>query len=186
MEKTWLVLLGLYFFVIGCASESGSSDHSTSSSVQLSEEIAPNAPYQRFCQGYETLNAKIIAETYAQEAILLNLYNGSSPSSFQGRDSIGSFFMETFNTAKERGLGLEIVFKVTMRQEQENQILDNGFYRLNVTSTEQATDYRYGKFSIVLEIESGLWKFAVDANASATEEEFKEATGTIIGSKGRQ
>lgn len=186
MENIRLVLLGLCLFVLGCSSESTSSKHPASSSVQLSEEIAPDAPYQRFCQGYETLDANVITETYTQEAVLLNLYNGSSPTSFQSRDSIGSFFMKTFNTAKERDLGLEIVFKLTIRQEQENRILDNGFYRLNVTSTEQATGYRYGKFSIVLEIESGLWKFAVDANASATEEEFKEATGTIIGSKGRQ
>ncbi|MBX2878136.1 MAG: hypothetical protein KTR30_38810 [Saprospiraceae bacterium] len=185
MEKAALVLLVLWVFNIGCKSAS-KADHSVNKLASLTEQLNPDLPYQNFCRGYETLDASAIAETYTQEATLHNLYNGSSSNSFQGRHKIDSFFTATFASAKERALSLEIVFKVSSRQEQKNRILDNGLYQLNVSSPSQASNHRYGKFAIVLQEELGQWKFAVDANASATEEEFKTAEGIMIGSNGRQ
>ena len=186
MGKLVLVLVAVLVLAIGCLEEAETANHMANKTASLTEAENPDIPYQKFCQGYEVLDATIVASTYTTEAILINVYNGSLPTSFQGRNSIDSFFIATFARASESNVGLQINFKLTSRQERRGQILDNGLYQLGVSSPDQVVDHRYGKFSIVLEQEQGSWKFAIDTNASATEEEFQQAVGSIIGSDGRK
>lgn len=186
MGKLVLALVALLVLTIGCHDKTKTADHMANETASLTKAENPDIPYQKFCQGYEALDATIVASTYTKEAILINVYNGSLPTSFQGRNNIDSFFIATFARALESDVGLQINFKLSSRQEIKGQILDNGFYELSVSSAGQVIDHRYGKFSIVLQQEQGSWKFAIDTNASATAGEFKQATGSMIGSVGRR
>ncbi len=185
MGKLMLALTVLVL-AIGCHKEADTGNHRANETASSTGPENPDIPYQEFCQGYEALDAALVASTYTKDAILINVYNGSLPTSFRGRNSIDSFFVNTFARALERHVGLQINFKLSSRQERKGQILDNGFYKLSVSSADQAVDHRYGKFSIVLRQEQGSWKFALDTNASATAEEYKQAVGSIIGSDGRR
>ena len=186
MGKLVLVLVAVLVLAIGCLDEANKANHLANETVSSTAMESPDIPYQQFCQGYEALDAAVVASTYTKDAILINVYNGSLPTSFQGRNSIDSFFIATFARALERNVGLQINFKLTSRQERRGQILDNGLYKLSVSSPDQVVDHRYGKFSIVLQQEQGSWKFAIDTNASAAEEEYKQAVGSMIGSDGRK
>ncbi len=140
-------------------------------------------PYLRFSSAYKTLDAELLANTYTQSATLINVYNGTEPTSFRGRARIQEFFEQLFESAKKEEKTLGITFKISSRQQVEEGYLDNGCYLLEITDPETGTAQRFGKFSIVLQQESGVWKFAVDANASATQKEFESATP--IGNKNR-
>ncbi|TRX52050.1 hypothetical protein FNH22_23030 [Fulvivirga sp. M361] len=142
----------------------------------LGKAQSPDILYQKFSKGYDILDAALISNLYARDAELINLYKNAAPKSFKGRKAILNFFESLFNLADEESKSLKIVFKITDRQENGVSILDNGFYHLCVSSAHHETYDRYGKFSIVLQKESGEWKFFTDANSSATREEFEKAT----------
>ena len=181
-----MLTFAVLVLAIGCHNEGDIADHRANETASLTGAENPDIPYQQFCQGYEALDAAVVANTYTADALLINVYNGALPTSFQGRNSIDSFFVATFARALERNVDLQINFKLTSRQEGKGQILDNGLYELSVSSPGQVVDHRYGKFSIVLQQELGSWKFAIDTNASATEEEYRQAVGSLIGSEGRR
>ncbi|MEM1337374.1 MAG: hypothetical protein AAF717_16450 [Bacteroidota bacterium] len=138
--------------------------------AQRSEE-----PYLQFSSAYKTLDAALLANAYAENAVLINLYDRLAPQSYKGRTAILAFFMEQFTRAERDKMGLDIVFKISSRKKVQENYLDNGFYRLKITHPDIGTTKRFGKFSIVLQQESGVWKFSVDANGSATEKEFENA-----------
>ncbi|MEM6737747.1 MAG: hypothetical protein AAF620_16915 [Bacteroidota bacterium] len=134
-----------------------------------------NAAYSNFIQGYKHLNAEIISYSYSENALLINVYYGSEPKSFKGRESIYNFFADTLTLAKQQKVSLKIIFKITDRQLVNETILDNGYYKLEVSSPNQEKSERFGKFSIVLIQELDQWKFSVDTNASSTKEEYQTA-----------
>lgn len=181
-----MLTFAVLVLAIRCHNEGDTSDHRANETASSTGAENPDIPYQQFCQGYEALDAALVTSTYTKDALLINVYNGSAPTSFQGYNSIDSFFVSTFAQALERNVGLQIHFKLSSRQEKKGQILDNGFYKLSVSSADRAVDHRYGKFSIVLQQEQDSWKFAIDTNASATEEEYRQAVGSLIGSEGRR
>ena len=78
-------------------------------------------------------------------------------------------------------MSFKITFKISERQALKETILDNGFYKLEIVDQSNTTKERYGKFSIVLRKESDDWKFFIDTNASASKEEYHNATS--IGQK---
>ncbi len=135
----------------------------------------PEQPYLQFSSAYKILDAELLANTYTQNATLINVYNGHEPISFRGKATIQQFFEERFESAKKEAKTLEITFKISSRQKVDEGYLDNGFYLLKVSDPQTGTSQRFGKFSIVLQMESGVWKFAVDTNASATQKEFESA-----------
>jgi|GEM_PF-2191182 len=186
MGKSVLALVAILVLYIGCRDEASTAGYMADDMMSSTGAENLDIPYQKFCQGYEALDAALVANTYTKDAVLINVYNGSLPISFQGRNSIDSFFVATFARALESNVGLQINFKLTSRQERKGQVLDNGLYKLSVSSPGQAVDHRYGKFSIVLQQEQGSWKFAIDTNASATEEEYRQVVGGLIGSDGRR
>lgn len=143
---------------------------SISLSAQRLEE-----PYLEFSTAYEHLDAWLLVNVYSKNATLINVYNGRAPISFRGRTGIQEFFKERFESAKKEEKTLAITFKISSRQKVDEGYLDNGFYLLKVSDPKTGTAQRFGKFSIVLQQESGVWKFAVDTNASATQKEFESA-----------
>lgn len=175
MKQLQLLIVLLGISIMGCNTEPDSTIDPPAGKIEVSVELDPDEPYQKFSTAYENLNATLLAEAYTEHAVLMNLYNEAEPTSFRGRSKIQDFFDELFTLARNDDRTLNITFHVTDRQLFANQILDNGFYKLSVSSAKQAGYDRYGKFSIVLQQESGEWKFLVDANASATQVEYEKA-----------
>lgn len=161
---------------MGCHTELDSTIETPAAKREVALELDPDQPYHKFSKAYESLNATLLAEAYTEKAVLMNLYEDAEPASFRGRPKIQDFFAELFTVAQNDDRSLNITFYVTDRQLFANQILDNGFYKLSVSSAQQAGYDRYGKFSIVLQQESGEWKFLLDSNASATQAEYEKTT----------
>lgn len=173
--KNYFYFILLFFFSLSCAdAPKQQSDKSVVSGAKdLKSEL--KVPYESFSKGYRSLNAELISSSYTQDGILINVYHDAEPKSYQGRQRIQNFFTETIGRAKKENLKLKITFKVLDRQLLKETVLDNGFYKLEIIDQNNISSQRYGKFSIVLRKESNSWKFFVDTNASANEEEYQNA-----------
>ena len=139
---------------------------------------SPDKLYEEFSKSYEKLDPVLLGNLYATDAVLINMYDNNEPTSLKGKAPITQFFRKLFERAQQEGTSLNITFKVTSRQQVGDQLLDNGFYHLVVSTVKESYD-RYGKFSIVHKKESGEWKFATDANSTATREEFDNSTSYL-------
>jgi hypothetical protein len=134
-----------------------------------------NIPYSTFSKGYEELNSEKISDSYTKQGVLINVYNDTKPASFKGKQRICDFFENNLEKVRRESSRLKITFKIANREVVGNNILDNGYYKIETSSPNQMVNKRYGKFSIVLTQEASEWKFNVDANASSTEREYEEA-----------
>ncbi len=145
------------------------------------EGLNPNRPYENFSKAYETLDSQILMDTYTENAALLNLYDSSNPNSIKGVVAIKNYFEEFFQRFKASGQKLSLSFKITDRQKIEEVIYDNGFYKLTISSTEEADHTGYGKLSTILVLDGENWKFSIDSNTNTTRDEFENAaTGSIL------
>ncbi|MEM6634211.1 MAG: hypothetical protein AAF694_31330 [Bacteroidota bacterium] len=144
-------------------------------SYPLCQAQSPDNAYHSFSKGYANLDAKLITSLYTSDALLVNLYENRPPESYYTRDSIFLFFESLFVRAREEGISLAIDFHPTNRQVKGEQILDNGYYHLEVSPKVGEGYDRYGKFSILLRKQDGKWKFHIDTNASASQEEYEQA-----------
>lgn len=172
-NRSYLILS--FFFLLSCADAPKQQGDKTAEIGVKDLKSELSVPYETFSKGYQSLDAELISSSYAQDAILINVYNDAEPKSYQGRQRIQDFFAETMERAKSENLKLKITFKISERQLLEETALDNGFYKLEIVNQSRTSRQRYGKFSIVLKKESDAWKFFVDTNASATEEEYQNA-----------
>lgn len=144
------------------------------------QEPNPDRLYEDFSQAYHDMNAELINQLYTQDAVLLNLYDASHPSSIHGNEEIANFFSEMFNRIEKNGEKLELTFKIIDRKKIKDTILDNGFYILTVHGPDRAKRTSYGKLSTILKLGEKGWKFTVDANSNTDESEYRNAEGTEI------
>lgn len=105
MGKLVLAFVAVLALPLGCHDVANTADHQANKQASSTEVLSPDLPYEQFCQGYEALDATLVANTYTRDAVLINVYEGSLPTSFQGRHSIDSFFVATFARALERKMG---------------------------------------------------------------------------------
>ena len=116
--------------------------------------------YYRFSQAYRTLNASVIAEIYAEEALYL------SPDSEirKGGDVIHESFALSFLRTKERGEQREIAFTIVEREVSGPLAYDVGVFTLTRHSKDGETGISRGKFVVIARRgEDGAWRFQVDA-----------------------
>lgn len=135
----------------------------------------PDLLYQKFSSGYDSLDAKVIANLYTENAEVLYLYQGAKPNSFKGRSAIQASFEDFFAYMKKEERQLKLVFKVIDRQPINDCILDNAFYQMIIKIPNKPDFVDYGKISTVLKFEEGEWKLKTDASTTATKEEFDKA-----------
>lgn len=140
----------------------------------------PNRVYEAFALAYLDMNASNIDQLYVEDAVLLNLYDSSNPSSISGNKEIANYFSEMFARFGKTGQKLELTFKIIDRKKIEDTILDNGFYALTIHGDDQAKRVSYGKLSTILKLEQEGWKFMIDANSNTDESEYQNAEGNEI------
>lgn len=145
-----------------------------------STEQSPDLLYAKFANGYDELNAETIAKLYTSNAELLNLYDRENPNSVKGQDEIQKYFQNFFQTYKALNKKVQITFKIINRNKVDENVLDNGFYRIGILTENKPTFYYYGKFSTVLEFNGNTWKFRTDASNNTDFEEYENATSKTI------
>ncbi len=135
----------------------------------------PDVLYENFAQGYRELDAERLAALYTSEAVLMNLYEKTQPSSLQGREAIRQYFAEFFQPFKSNNVRFTLRFKIISRKETNDMVWDNGVSRLDVYRPKAAPQTVFAKFSTVLVREGTTWKLRTDATASANFLEYENA-----------
>ncbi len=135
----------------------------------------PNSIYENFSEAYHEMDANILEKLYVKDAVLLNLYDQSTPNSIHGNQTIQNYFSKFFEQVEKNGQTMRLVFKITNRKDLGKSILDNGFYELTYVQSDSSEIKTYGKLSTILILEEGLWKFKVDANTNTEETEYLQA-----------
>jgi pimeloyl-ACP methyl ester carboxylesterase len=126
----------------------------------------PDALYYKFTKAYDELNSIKLANLYIEDAEVLNLYDHSKPNSMKGRIEIENYFAKFFKSIQDNNQRIQLTFKIENRSKVDNIILDNGYYFLQTIRPNLPSYFSYGKFSTVLEIEDGMWKFKTDATTN--------------------
>jgi ketosteroid isomerase-like protein len=125
-----------------------------------------NESYRLFSEAYIKKSADEIFNLYAEDAIVISLYDKDRPTSIRGKEEISSYFTEFFKRFERNNQSLDLAFKVIERREQNGDLLDNGYFHLTVSSGAGEQEHIYGKFSTVLVWVDNQWKFKADASAS--------------------
>ena len=135
----------------------------------------PDSLYAAFSEAYARLDSHAIAERYTEDAVLLNLYDGSAPNSLSGREAIGAYFTAFFRQIAANGQRMELTFRVTDRRAVDDYYLDNGYYRLAYHREGREPIETYGKFSTVVVPSATGYRFRTDATTNAAAEEYRAA-----------
>ncbi|HOY12333.1 MAG TPA: hypothetical protein PLY70_04300 [Saprospiraceae bacterium] len=161
-----IIYIFLAFFAINCLGQSTGPN--------------PDDLYLNFVKAYDVLSAEKLANLYIKDAEALNLYDHSPSNSMKGRPSIEKYYERFFQAIKDENQKLRLTFKVVDRQKVGDLILDNGFYQLEVLPSAGSGQSSYGKFSTVLMVEDGVWKFKTDATTNTELVEYEGAVGEMI------
>lgn len=143
-------------------------------------EQNPDLIYEKFAQGYDELNAENIARLYTNNAEIINLYDKENPNSVKGQVEILKYFQNFILPYKKANKKIEITFKIVNRKKVDENILDNGFYRIGILTENKPTIYYFGKFSTILEFSDKVWKFRTDASNNTDFEEYENAISSTI------
>jgi len=64
---------------------------------------------------------------------------------------------------------------ILSRIKYKDQIVDNGYYVVNIEHVDGARQKNFGKLSSVLKLIDDEWQFDLDVNATSSKEEFSSA-----------
>lgn len=143
-------------------------------------QLSPHQLYEQFAEAYSRLDASKIADLYTSEAVLHNLYDNAPPTSLTGRTEITPYFSTMFNEYKAQGITLRLRFKIVQRRQIQNNVFDNGVYRLDILSPNAAPKAGFGRFSTVAQFDGQNWKFSSDATTNATFPEYDNVQAATI------
>lgn len=148
----------------------------------IAQDIEPSADllYESFTIAYDELSAEKLANLYTNNAEVLNLYDRSKPNSMKGQIEVKSYYNDFFQSIKINNQELLLTFKIIDRKKNGGNILDNGFYRLEIITPNKPSDISFGKFSTVLELQNGAWKFKTDATTNCDFIEYENAVSKTI------
>ncbi|MBK8051741.1 MAG: alpha/beta hydrolase [Saprospiraceae bacterium] len=146
-----------------------------SSTFGQNTEPIPNLLYENFVKAYDELDAEKLANLYTINAEALNLYDRSNPNSLKGKEDIKKYFAKFFQAIKDNNQKLQLTFKIIDRKKVGDNVLDNGFYRLEVLTPNKPSSFSFGKISTVLELQDGVWKFKTDATTNTDFIEYENA-----------
>lgn len=143
-------------------------------------ESGANLLYLKFSKAYESLSAVDITQQYTDDATILTLYQNDKPNSLQGISSIEKHYKDFFQNWKSKNTHLNLVFKIAERKTTGAVTYDNGFYALEISEKNKPKQTFFGKFSTVLHLINGEWKFYTDATSTATFTEFENTVAPLI------
>lgn len=153
-----------------------------STSFCFGQQKEPNADllYENFTKAYDELSAEKLANLYINNAEILNLYDRSKPNSMKGQIEVQKYYANFFQSIKTNNQKLLLTFKIIDRRKIEDNILDNGFYRLEIITPNKPSSYGFGKFSTVLEQQNDVWKFKTDATTNTDFIEYENSVTKTI------
>lgn len=122
--------------------------------------------YENFAKAYFELNSETIANLYIDNAELLNLYDGENSNSIKGQSDVKKYYSNYFQTFNSNNQKLLLTFKLINRKKVGENILDNGFYKLEIITPNKPSQFTFGKFSTVLEFKNGSWRLKTDATTN--------------------
>ena len=73
MGKLVLAFVAVLVLPLGCHDVANTADHLANKMASSTEVLSPGLPYEQFCQGYEALDATLVANTYTKDAVLINV-----------------------------------------------------------------------------------------------------------------
>lgn len=135
----------------------------------------PDLLYEQFTKAYDELSADKLSSLYMANAEVLNLYDGDNSNSMKGQPAIKKYYEDFFSLFTPNNQKLLLTFKIVDRKKSGENILDNGFYRLEIVTPNKPSSFSYGKFSTVLEEQNGSWKFKTDATTNTEFVEYENA-----------
>ncbi len=140
----------------------------------------PDVLYENFTKAYDSLSSEALANLYLENAEVLNLYDGENSSSIKSKIEIEKYFKEFFERFKINNQKLKLTFKIANREKVGENVLDNGFYQLEFITPNKPSFFSFGKFSTVLELENGIWKFKTDATTNTDFIEYENSVASKI------
>jgi pimeloyl-ACP methyl ester carboxylesterase len=140
----------------------------------------PDLLYENFARAYDELSAEKLAVLYTHNGEVLNLYSGVNSNSLMGHIEIKDFYGDFFQSFKANNQKLQLTFKIITRRNVGENILDNGFYQLEILTPNKPSQFVFGKFSTVLELENDEWKFKTDATTDTDFLDYENANGKAI------
>jgi pimeloyl-ACP methyl ester carboxylesterase len=140
----------------------------------------PDSLYLNFTKAYSDLADEKIANLYTEQAEMLNLYDGENSNSAKGEVEIRKYFQNFFQRFKAANQQLQLTFKIIDRKKSGENILDNGFYRLEILTPNKPSFFTFGKFSTILEWKNNTWKFKTDATTNTDFIEYENANVNTI------
>ncbi len=152
----------------------------------LFQDKSINQLYENFSKSYTTLDTQQIANCYANEAWVINLYTNGKPNLLQGKENIRKYYKDFFDGIQKNNQKLRLTFKVVERKKNntpKTNIADAGYYKLEVLENNIVVQTGYGKFATVLHLKKKRWIFETDATSDAKATEFEEVNGVTIPEK---
>lgn len=140
----------------------------------------PDFLYENFTKAYDELSSEKLANLYVDKAEVLNLYDADNSNSMKGQSEVKKYYANFFQSFKTNNQKLLLTFKVIDRKKVGDNILDNGFYRLEIITLNKPSFFSYGKFSTVLELQDKTWKFKTDATTNTDFIEYENALSKTI------
>jgi len=140
----------------------------------------PDFLYVNFTKAYDELSFEKLANLYVDKAEVLNLYDADNSNSMKGQSEVKNYYSKFFQSFKINNQKLQLTFKIINRETVGENILDNGFYRLEIISPNKPSQFTFGKFSTVLELQNGSWKFKTDATTNTDFIEYENAIAKTI------
>ena len=156
-------LLATFIIVVLLSIPATTFGQTETDDLVLDEGVTPHPAidslYYRFSEAYRTLDASIIAEIYAEQALYL------SPDSEirRGGAAIHESFKASFQRSADREEKRHIAFRIVERGISGPLAYDVGIFSLTRYPKEGESGISRGKFVVVArQQDDGTWRFQVD------------------------
>ena len=120
----------------------------------LQEEI-DNTVWKEFKAAFETIDAKALNATYADEVLRVTPNGIDTKNQFKAKNT------ERFQMLKEKSASIKLDFWFESRHTNADTSYEVGYYKISTTIGND-TSINYGQFHIVLKKIDGNWKITQD------------------------
>lgn len=129
--------------------------------------------YDNFSKAYKTSDYNLFASIHSKEMIRVSGDGGS----IKKVDQYLKGYQKRWSVPKKNPPSID--FRLLERVHSDSLVSDRGIYKVTYTSEDNQTTYSYGKFHVILKLEDGNWKIALDydsnENKSITKTSFDNA-----------
>ena len=137
--------------------------------VQSCGQQSPGGIYAKFTEAYQNKDFALLQSLYEDDAFYL------SPGGkiLNDKNVFLAPIKAMFDDAEEKGLDLNISFRIVQRDYFEGASVDIGYYKLDWLNKEGVQERSVGKFITVARRQTdGSWRFRADGYSEAPEDGF--------------